>query len=417
MLDKITPFSKKVFFSVFTTVSLLLFIELCLQIGVHVKLIPYYSPLDNFYYSYNSAPYFSKACCKVDSISGFRWIDNGAITLKVCRGEVVFKQLIKPNNAGFISPSEFEPKKKDTTVFRWLVFGDSFTDGYFLRQNWPSRLDSAFRSDQRRIEIHSFALNGSGIKTWARVLDWLDKTNYQYDGVIIACFGNDLSRDDFIMYHSGPYCYYGWGNLNKPTSLARERLILEAGSIESANQLLSGNNASPKFQLLLPYYSKILFKEGEQLFVLRSQYRQLFEKYISSENDPKIISRESLAIKYGTEKMAIVENMLSSCSQKKKKVILATIPEKMGLTIYKQEKDIQLNLEMRWLATENNMTFFDGYRSLMSNQKAGEMFLRHDGHWNQFGSDCFANHISSVIIAESIPKTKRFKNTDPQRAQ
>lgn len=323
--------------------------------------------------------------------------------MKICRGQIIFDQEIKPNDAGYISPSAFAPQKKDSSVFRWLVFGDSFTDGYFLETNWPSRVDSLFKSQGRSIEIHSFALNGSGIKTWARILDRLNKMHYEYDGVIIACFGNDLSREDFVMEHSGQNCYFGWQDLNgkyDSTRIQTEPDIIDSAIIQNASKIVEGKYASCCHQLLLPYYIRILYKEVRQIFVLKSQSKELGYTYIFADKNHKNTDSLRMLEKYGKEKMMIIDNMLLSCIKNKKCLLLASIPDKGGLSIYKAQDDIQLNIELKWLALKYKSAFFDGY-SISKKTGQKELFLNYDGHWNQDGSDVFAQKISEAIINQS----------------
>ena len=396
-------FYKKASLALCGVVIACVFFELVLQIGVRIKLIPYYSPLDNAYYSYNPAPYFSKPCCHRDSISGFRWMDDSAVSLKICRGAIVFHQAIKPNKAGFISPCEFEPHKKDTSVFRWLIFGDSFTDGYFLSRNWPTQVNDILKGQNKRIELHSFALNGSGIKTWARELEWLNKMNYEYDGVIIACFGNDLAREDFIMEHSGENCYFGWTDLdknNRDTVLQKEKTILDPGSNANIRDILSGKYANCGFRLFLPYYLHILYKEIRQLVTLKFQTQELFDKYIFANNNDRKTDSVIMMNKYGPDKMSAMVKMLTGCNQRSKKIMLVSIPDSKGLETSKTYNDIQLNIELKWIASQYKAVVEDGY-GFMDNKNPGQQFLKYDGHWNQYGSDRFAAQISKVIIKES----------------
>jgi hypothetical protein len=384
----------------FKTICFILVLELLVQLGVWVHIIPYFHPLDNAYYNFNLVPYFSKPCCAQDTISGFRWLNTEAQVLKICRGKIVFRQTIHANNAGFISPSNFEPQKRDSTVFRWLIFGDSFTDGYFLSNNWPSAVTEILQSRNiSSIELHSFALNGSGIKTWSRIFEWLNKNNYEYDGIILACFGNDLSRDYFVMQHQNEYCFYGWSDSLYPNvyaSLQKEKKIVDFPSAAKPDELLAGRQTNTTAQLLLPYYFHLLYTDIKQNLLLKSQAGDLYKKHILPDNK-QLPDNKYLQYKYGKERYGMLQNLLALCRQKNKRIILASVPEEKGVGYTKAGGAIQLNRELIFLAAQYHALFFDGYK-VFAKTREKELYLPYDGHWNQQGSDLFARQIAVTII-------------------
>lgn len=395
-------------FSFLLAVGLIaLILEVLLQVGVRSHRISYYHPLDAAYYSYNAVPYFSKPCCVSDSISGFRWENTGAEAIKICNGKTIFRQVIKPNSIGFNSPNDFQPRKKDSTTFRWLVFGDSFTDGYFLSSNWTNAVTNILKEkSMSSVELHSFALNGTGVKTWVRIFDWLNTTNYEYDGIILACFGNDFSRDYFVMQHDSEYCYYGWCDSLYPTvykQLLRESKIVDI-STHSAKEALEGRQVESNFTLLLPYYLNVFFVEVKQNWVLKTQAQKVFEKYIFADTN-KAVSNHYMQGKYGIEKYRLLVKMLDRCKLENKNILFASVPELKGATFCKAGGEIQLNRELNFLAGKYNAGSFDGY-GIFDTVNEDLYFLKYDGHWNQMGSDLFANRIANVIV-ESTNYIKR----------
>jgi hypothetical protein len=49
----------------------------------------------------------------------------------VLKGELEFDKTFKPNNLGYSSHRDYSYKKQDSTTYRIMVLGDSFSDACF----------------------------------------------------------------------------------------------------------------------------------------------------------------------------------------------------------------------------------------------------------------------------------------------
>ncbi len=383
---------------IFILVSVLV-CEIALQITVRTNSVPYFSPFDNFYYRFNIVPYFTKPCCIRDSISGFRWVNNNAEAFKVCRGKTVFSSAIRPNNWGFVSPFDAIAEKPDEKTFRWLVFGDSFTDGYFLERNWPSAVVENLRAKGiDSIEIHSFALNGSGIYTWHKVFLWLNSMGYEFDGIIIACFGNDLSRKFFVMEHQGQYCRWDWVDSPEEFSLKNEeKAVLDSELAALAERVRNKENDIP-FRFFIPYFAGVAYDDIKISRRISAETQRQSELYISGESDMGS-SIEQMKAKYGSEQINKLREMLELCKQRNKSVLIASVPEMFGAKLYRNGKSVALNKELEMLASAYGIKFINGY-SIFDSVEIDEVesyFLPYDGHWNQKASDLFAKKITGLL--------------------
>ncbi|GIV34471.1 MAG: hypothetical protein KatS3mg031_2006 [Chitinophagales bacterium] len=396
---------KKLYRTAVLVIILIISLELGLQVAVALKVIPYFGPFENFYYSFNIVPYFTKPCSMIDSVSGFRWLQRNAVAFKVCRGKTVFYNQVKPNNWGFISPSEASVAKPDKKVFRWIVFGDSFTDGYFLARNWPAAVQERFRQmGNDSVELHSFALNGSGIYTWHRVFLWLNQIGYAYDGVIIACFGNDLSRKFFVMDHTDNLCRWDWvDSLHGYTLKNKAPLILNGERAALAEQFRMKRYAPVMWRLYTPYFLRVLTNDLLLRRRLRSEMQRQYNLYIAGKQTEQV-SWESMRKKYGDTQMHKLKEMLEWCRQTNTPLLLASVPEAKGAQQYKQGSPLSLNEELKMLADTYHFVFFNGYSifDTIHPDAIMQYFLPYDGHWNQNASDMFAEKIFHYLAAYNL---------------
>jgi hypothetical protein len=113
------------------------------------------------------------------------------------------------NNQGFPDRDDFHPKRGDPATLRFAVFGDSFSHAQFFDTNWPDRTEDLAREAGRKLELLNFSLDGAGLLNWASVLTrFVEPQGYELDGVIFAVWGNDLDRhftwwDDRPRKHKG----------------------------------------------------------------------------------------------------------------------------------------------------------------------------------------------------------------------
>ncbi|MCP4121655.1 MAG: SGNH/GDSL hydrolase family protein, partial [Bacteroidetes bacterium] len=175
-----------------------LFIEIFLLI---LTLGGWFSPTSTVI-AENSIYVWNKPCAKYDSIAGYKWVDSFRV-VSMNTDEVHFDEIIHSNKQGYVSYQDYLPHKKDSTISRYIVLGDSFTAGAYLKTSWPDYCQKQLSSDTSitPVELYNFSVDGGGIHNWHSIFFNEVVPQYEFDAVIIAIFPGDLSRDFFILNH------------------------------------------------------------------------------------------------------------------------------------------------------------------------------------------------------------------------
>ena len=352
-------------------------------------------------------PFFNHPCTKFDPVSGYRWKPGISRTVKVANGNLVFDNRFQANAQGYISPTDYFPQKLDTTKTRFLVFGDSFTAAYYLKKTWTEEANDRFfqHSQEKGPELYNFGLNGGGITGWNKIFFNEIVPKYDFDGIVIAVFANDLSRDQFILHAEDRKIYFGWrkeqpkdgtafrNELQRDLDslnliLADSKLDSLINSCEFSSYYKKGDKKVFPFFQLLNRTSNWLAKQ-----LAMSRHKKniggLYATYIDPVN---LVTTESLKGKYGPEKQHLLEEMIQYAKTYGKEVIFAAIPEVYGIGLNKKGKITAVQQELAWLAQNYQAKYFDGYAGYadMDAEEVSAHFLPYDGHWNQKGSDKFA---------------------------
>lgn len=407
---------KKSFYIIFLLLGLLLAAEGILRLMIAIKIVPYISIRPELLSSYQIMPMFNHPVTVFDSITGFRWVPGQHQCLKICKGKVVFYNDFKINSSGFVSGLTYK-KERNGKKKRYLVFGDSFTDGYFLKENWPSRCNRMLREKQVEVELYNFALNGNGLCAWSGLLHQLQQDSMIYDGIILAVFANDLQRDLFVWNTDNEKSCFGWikaqdfpgknlsclNNIKAPKGL--QQLLFE---------LKKGPQSLWKEGLLLPIYTVGTYKMISEGFKLRQEQKKLSNAFIRNEKFRITdVGDTYFKNKYGTEKTALLMELLKQCKSQGKEIILSAVPDQAGLKLTKQNIRTIPASEMQYLSRKIGTGYLDGYQLLSEEGDPDSYFLPMDGHWNQKGSDYFAEGMYRILLNSNKP----YENPDTVRRQ
>jgi hypothetical protein len=99
---------------------------------------------------------------RFDPIHGYRLTGTPSRFLRKTNGLLEYVGTVRGNSEGFADRDDFGPKRSRAGVPRIAVFGDSFTAGQNLGQNWPDRAEDVARERGRPVELLNFAVSGGG---------------------------------------------------------------------------------------------------------------------------------------------------------------------------------------------------------------------------------------------------------------
>jgi hypothetical protein len=377
---------KNIKISLISVSLIFLFLEVLSQIGVSIGWLntERFSSVKQFYMS--PFPQFNQVHAKFNRNIGFEWSQQQATVFKYAGEKLIFKNTFKGNNYGFHSSIDFTPQKL-LNVKRWIVFGDSFTDGYFLQTTWVDKMNEMYRKDSVPIEFYSFSVNGGGVRNWNQIFHQIVDSNFEFDGVVFAVFGNDLMRDFFVLHQDKKqelYKYYDYIPSQKEVDF------------DLKNSLNSNLDYIHLFKKKVIYTSRICNFILRKL--LNKKYRDFYKneqsglqnEFIMS-NDTVEISEEYLEKKY-KKNFALFMAFINTLKIQNKQVALLSIPELDGLNMNVNGQLTQIQKELIWIANQQKLGFIDGYQ-LMINSKIKSLdsfYFKNDGHWNQLGSNEFA---------------------------
>ena len=407
---------KKVFYFAFPVLIMTLAAEAILRMMIAIKLIPFVAGQAELLSSYQIMPMFNHPVATYDTTSGFRWVPGQHQSLKICKGKIVFYNDFKVNSSGFVSGFNYKNERNGKKK-RYLVFGDSFTDGYFLKENWPSRCNRMLRKNQIDVELYNYALNGNGLLAWSRLLRQLQQDSMTYDGIILAVFANDLQRELFVWKTDSEKSCFGWvkaQDLPAKNLTCLNNIKAPKGLQQLLFELKKGPQSLWNEGMLLPIYAAGAYKMVFDGLNLRREQKKLSETFIWKEEFRIAdIDNSYFQKKYGAEKTDPLMDLLEQCNKQGKEIILAAVPEEAGLQLTKQNIRTIPASEMQYLCRKFGTKFVDGYQLLSEEGLPEDYFLPNDGHWNQKGSDYFAEGMYRILSASN----KIYENADPVRRE
>jgi hypothetical protein len=397
--------AKKIIYIPLFIIGLIISAECLIRLFISIKILPFVAGQAELLSSYQIMPMFNHPVSRYDELTGFRWIPGQHQTLKICQGKTIFYNDFKVNNSGFVSGFNYK-KERNGTKKRYLVLGDSFTDGYYLKENWPSHCNRLIRNENLDLELYNYALNGNGLTAWHRIYKQWIADSMAFDGLIIAVFANDLQRDLFVWTSGKSQSCFGWKAPNSLLldSFAHLPCISNIKPAKGLQQLLFEMNDGPKSLwesgLLLPFYAKATLHMISGSMEFKTEQRKLSEKFIWNEKfSAQQLSEKYFIEKYGSEKAEMLFSMLEDLRKNNKEVILASVPDQYGLKLSRSGKRTIPSAELQFLSRKFGTRFLDGYQWLAEQGKPEDFFLPMDGHWNQKGSDYFAEGIFGILTS------------------
>jgi len=329
--------------------------------------------------------YFDAPPAIFDEDRGFRWLNNAVRTARIMNGQIVYGPTRFPvDSRGYIWRSKFSDRRP-----RFAVLGDSFADAIFVERNW---LEQA--AARRRAEFVSFAIDGGGILNWRSVFfDEVLRDRRAFDGLIVAAYGNDLYRGFFAATSDRNFLYghhYASPEAAKrkqddlsgcPIALVVPRLYMRWVIALTNKKYLFGLNTA----FLIYHYGAALLMEQMQ----RAGGACAITDY-----------------NFKTPQFDVLGEIVEAAVKRGMMVTIATVPARGELVDYLRNGTLPHDArEMDSFAKSHGINLFDGFAAFSSAMPKGmdpaafvdNMWLQFDGHWNQRGSDLFANAIGDYL--------------------
>lgn len=332
-----------------------------------------------------------------DPVSGYR-ISPTPVRYAKFDGDGLVQShgVMKGNNLGFHDADEFTPIPASRRGRRIAVFGDSMSAGVFLPVNWPRRIELLSEERGRPLDILNFSIDGGGVMNWWSILTRLvEPEGYELDGCVFAVCCDDLARGFFIRHEDfGPAGRQLWfGRVrgfrpeNLPDSLESARshffwLGDAAGCTTkrmddflARRDVRGGPRSSGSalvdlavLGLLLRHFQPQGGAEGAEVF--------------SVELKTRILEMRDSLRRLGVPRLVVQVPLLRPDAS----------PPEIVAGIARETRTFAELLDAPVVAGG------DAFRGI-SPDRLQECFLKGDAHWNQTGSDQFAQHLE-VVIAE-----------------
>ncbi len=276
---------------------------------------------------------------------------------------------------------DFTIKRTRPGIRRIAVFGDSFTAGEHLGQNWPDRAEDLARERGESVELLDFAVSGAGLANWWSVLTRLVAAeDYELDGVVFAVFGGDLRRKFTVWDHRlGDHPFFGraplWDPATYPKTLdeARPFLAPHPGYVlgrEAFERALQGHWPREVPRPLRPF--------------LLTRAWHAFRTH-ADEGQPEGLDDRDPA------REQLIAEFARVLADRKLPALVVHIPDRASL-LDPAHAPSWPRRESEEFARAIGAAFLDGGEALAGLQPSEirAQFLPRDGHWNQAGSDRFA---------------------------
>lgn len=368
---------------------------------------------------------YDKDFVRPDLVSGYKLQGDSVRTVELINGELIYDNIFHPNEQGYNCRFDYV-KQKEKNSFRVLVFGDSFTAADFLATPWPERAMQLMGTtgDSLRFEFYSFALNGAGLLNWYSQFFREAVVQYEFDAVVFAVFGDDLSRDYISATSDSKSCYY-----HKSPRIPRTRqefdehlgqkiLFGQITDKQGVDRLAKGNDATSSYNgLYLIDYARGVFRG----FRYHAKHEELIKKMAYDVQEGKAFTEEEFIAKYSKERLQMLDSMIRFCTYHHKPVIIAGLPHKELIEGNKERQTKNaLQAELEFLSKRHHIAYFDSYPCFqaLSEDSLMQCFFTKDVHWNQNGSDRFISNFAPFMkkvflqaLADSSSREKPVERT------
>jgi hypothetical protein len=337
---------------------------------------------------------YNKSAAKYDSQIGYRWTANDVRYFKTSRGRTIFDNHFHLNHQKKVASFDYHGKKSDS-LKRYILFGDSFMEGIMLAENLPNRIYNLNQQQEKQnFELYSFAMDGGGVLNWEAAFFTEVIPNYEFDAVIVALYMDNLYRDYMIQHLQDSVSYIG-----------RTDTLLE----KFDDRWLATQNIQKR---------DLVFKDEEIDALISSPHQKPFDwpfkkaiyrfiKEFANNGNAKQLQKpkdlKALKKKMGKRKWQALESLITYCQSHQKSVILTTVPARQLLKEKRSTPNFH-QTDVDLISQHFKLPTFDGYAVFegLSDQQIDSLWLPLDGHWNQKGSNRYAEQLFRYLEQHPI---------------
>jgi hypothetical protein len=331
-----------------------------------------------------------------DAVRGYRLTTTPSRVIGISHGIVEYVGTLRGNCQGFPDRDDFWPKRPQGSVRRIAVFGDSFTAAQYLGQNWPDRAEDLAREAAKPIELLNFAVYAGGLANWHRVLFGIvDFDRYEIDGLIFAVYGNDLWRTFYLAEDRGAKQYMqafwpSWNPATIPATLEGARPYLRPAD---HSYILTPEEFERPLQGQWPRSVPRSFKPILLTMAWRSALPYMPRICRLALADQARLTGHApldLAPKYRDVR---IQDIKRFCEARHLPTTVVYIPDRAELL--GGDRVSQAFAEARDFAETLGAIFLDG-REIFEGMSRAEIrahYFPYNGHWNQLGSNRFAEFV------------------------
>lgn len=346
--------------------------------------------------------------CPFDPVRGYSLSPKPARQCLIANGGVEYLTTARGNAQGFPDRSDFTPGRQPPFARRLAVFGDSFTAGQYLEHNWPDRVEDLTRAAGRPVELLNFALDGGGLANWWSVLTrFVAARDYEIDGVVFAVYEDDLWRPFFFAEQRGHPQFMlaysaSWDPRAFPQTAAEARPLLgpSAGYLVSSEEFdgaLRGRwppSVPRRFRLILLSKAQGAWR---QLWAVAG--RKLSPPGGARSSDPPPAEAQP---DYRQQLIADIRHYLQ---RRGLPALVVFLPSRSRL-LYPSLTAKPYREDAQAFAEALGATFVDGSQAFagMSGREIRAHYFRNDSHWNQAGSDRFADFLVGQLAVWEAAK-------------
>ena len=348
-----------------------------------------------------------------DPVSGYRRTPGSTRIVRITHDILIFDQTFTPNNAGYISARDYTHEKPAGTA-RIVVLGDSFTTEEFNPQPWPDRVDAALKGRTTRpTELYSFAVNGAGLGNWSTIFFDDIVPHYQFDALVIATYVDNLARQYSYLHYDGPNAYIGFFPTRAATTedfLANYLPRMAPHNVKVATDAeIDAMIASLRQPWQWPGFE---LRSGPLIAAQWQRFRSGRMRAIPAVAGPATAPGgdtggdiAAIAAQYGPAQFGLLQQIMGYCRDHGIPVILASVPGRDTVRAFAESKgrdETPHQRETRALAAHFGALYMDGYAPFGQVLPADideRYWLKFDGHWNQAGSNLFADAMTDFLIA------------------
>jgi hypothetical protein len=311
---------------------------------------------------------------------------------RIVRKQVEYVGSFRGNGQGFPDRDDFTIHRSTPSQQRIAVLGDSFTATTLVPINspaWPGRVeDITGASGGRPLVLLNFAVDGAGLANWASILrNIIVKDQYELDGLVFAVAWNDLDRkftvldqidSETITFARAP----SWDVGAQPKTLSEARALLKKQAVFNSYILSPAEFDAAVSRSWKPRQWR--FHVSARLMGIAESLMQRFEQA------PKPVSG------FEEGQLELMHEIRRLADGHSLPIAVAYIPSRDELLDQPSASTVERARQFSDILGAHFMDGREAFRGLTSQQIKDDWFP-HDGHWNQGGSDRFAEFIVTQL--------------------